>query len=136
MTITPIAIFQGADAYASTLETLAAEDWTVAFQESDIRSKISTGDPFIEEDGDTPPRIIIPLNHRDAPNHAAEALHLDQMNDLLAMFCEHRGLAFKSADELLSEVAGADHELAAHETVNWLSAFVDAYFDHEGYLRP
>lgn len=136
MTTTPIAIFQGADAYASTLETLAAEDWTVAIQESDIRAKIGTGEPFVEEDGDMPPRIIIPLAHRDAPHHAAEALHLDQMNDLLAMFCEHRGLTFKSADELLAEVAGADHELAAPETVNWLSAFVDAYMDHEGYTHP
>ncbi|EDM70821.1 hypothetical protein RAZWK3B_15528 [Roseobacter sp. AzwK-3b] len=136
MTIMPIAIFHVDEAFASSLETEAAKDPIIKVQEPIIRSVLGTGQVYSCGSDELGQFDIVPLIHRDAPHHAAQVLSLPEMDVLLRIFCDYYGLTFKCAEELLADCAGADHELAAPETINWLSAFVDAYMDHDQYLHP
>jgi hypothetical protein len=130
-THTLIAVFQGGEAFASTLEHLIEVDDGLADEQDEITAALSTGEAYVGGGGAAATFAIVNLGHRDAPHHAADALTISEMNDLLRVFCAARGLPHKSADELLAGVF--NHDLGALEVINWLSAFVDAYMDHRDY---
>jgi hypothetical protein len=131
-THTPIAVFVGGEAFASTLQALIDADDGIRGEQEWIEGAIAHGETFHGGGGAAAEFYIVPLHHRDAPSHAAEKLTLDQMSDLLRLFCESRGLPFRSADELLAEVL---ESAGSPELINWLSDYSEAYMDHREYCR-
>lgn len=129
-THTPIAVFVGGEAFASTLQALIDADDGIRGEQEWIEGAIAHGETFHGGGGAAAESYIVPLHHRDAPSHAAEKLTLDQMSDLLRLFCESRGLPFRSADELLAEVL---ESAGSPELINWLSDYSEAYMDHREY---
>lgn len=128
--MTQIAVFGIEEPERTTLEALAAQNETIAGIAEMIHSRVSRGELFNVGDDAAPLVHIISLKHRDAPHAAAEVLHIDDMSALLRLFCELHDLPFKSADELLADLSG--DELVSSDIINWLSAYVDAYLDHDG----
>lgn len=129
---TPIAVFVGEEAFTSTFQALIDADGGIRGEREWIERAIARGETFHGGGGAAAEFYIVPLHHRDAPSHAAEKLTLDQMSDLLRLFCEARGLPFRSADELLAEVL---ESAGSPELINWLSDYSGAYMDHREYCR-
>lgn len=129
-TYTPIAVFQGGEAFASTLEHQIATSAEIERDTHWIRDALGRGEVFMGGDS-VDAFAIVSLHHRDAPSHAAEALDLSEMDSLLRVFCWAFALPHMSADELLASINTG--ETASFELVNWLSNYVDAYMDHREY---
>lgn len=129
--MTNIALFiDGCDPQLDTLEAFLDVSGFTPIQSRMAKHSMDMGVPANFTSGGQADVLMVSLDHRDAPYNAAGQLDLDQMSELLKVFCKLHGLPFMSADEVLAEYYATTHcELVHFGIVNWLATYIDAWDD-------